>query len=68
MSSETKTVRLVVTFDIEQEVPAEWDNEQILFYFNDSSHCANNLLHAAVGRYCVDEDCACSHTTVGLAP
>ncbi len=71
--SDTKTVKIKVTFDLEQEVPADWDDEQTMFYFNDSSSCSNNLLKAAVARYCGDYDsdayegCACSHTHVEMA-
>lgn len=39
-----KTVRLKVTFEVDYEVPADWDDDMILFHVNESSSCMDNLL------------------------
>ncbi len=42
--TERRKVRLRVTFEVEHEVPADWDDDAILFHANESSFCMDNLL------------------------
>lgn len=39
-----RTVRLKVTFEMDYEVPEDWDDDMILFHVNESSSCSDNLL------------------------
>jgi hypothetical protein len=43
--SELKKVPIRVAFDTEVEVLADWDDQMIMFWLNDSSWCLGNLIH-----------------------
>lgn len=62
MSGPTRTVKLKVTFTLDEEYPADWTDAQVLFHCNESSSCRDNLLarklaqQAAEGYSCCCED------------
>ncbi len=49
MAEATKTVRLLVTFETFEQVPVDWDADQIRFHFEEN-YCVHNLLRHALGR------------------
>ncbi len=59
-----KLVKIRCSFTSVEEVPADWDAEDILFYFNDSSSCMNNRLHLRLKRD--EDDCTCAEGVVEL--
>jgi hypothetical protein len=63
-----RTVVCRISVDLVRIVPEGWDGEMIDFQMNDSSSCADNLLHeidALAGRLGeVNDQCAC-HITGG---
>ena len=54
-SPEKKKVRVKVTFEVDYEVPADWDDDMTLFHLNESCFCTNNLLDIKLQ----DEECTC---------
>jgi hypothetical protein len=42
--SERKKIRLRVTFEVDGIVPEDWDEDMIMFHYNESSYCKDNLL------------------------
>jgi len=58
-----KMVRVQYSFDIEIEVPAFWDKDNVEFHRNDSSWCANNAI-GDIGKFLEridqeDSNCLC---------
>jgi hypothetical protein len=48
-----KTVRILISFEMDREVPEEWDQNQVEFYYNESSHCMGNEIayeHRAIQK------------------
>ena len=39
-----RTVRLRVSFEVEYDVPDDWDDDMVDFHFNESSFCTDTLL------------------------
>lgn len=64
--SERKTVRARMSFEVDWEVPAEWNDEQVLFYFNGSSFCTLNLLEEALRKGDSQEGCTCAYGEITL--
>ena len=63
-----KTVVLTLAVNIVVPVPTNWTDDEVESYFNDSSHCKNDLARA-VGRM-IDRfdkgECLCSRATVAV--
>ena len=60
----TKTVVIKATIECVVEVPASWDPHDVEFKYNESSHCASNLLRG-LGEWAEkDQNCACGSTNV----
>lgn len=55
-----RTVVLAVTVHMVARVPQSWSEEQIVFKFNESSYCLDNLIDDMVERKKNTDDCACS--------
>src|SRR4051812_32268294 len=57
----TRRVRLRYSFEIDVDVPAEWDDDMIAFHrAGGSSWCANNAIHELLRAYPDTEaGCAC---------
>ena len=62
MRKAKRTVRLKVTFEVDYEVPGDWDDDMVLFHVNESSSCMDNLLamrleqSQANGGFCTCSD------------
>lgn len=54
-----RTVRLKVTFEVDYQVPDDWDDDMVLFHVNESSFCTNNLLRDKMAQSDEGGDCAC---------
>lgn len=64
-----KTVRLKVTFEVDYEVPADWDDDLILFHTNESSSCMDNLLARRLEQSeAKDGFCTCSKAEAVIIP
>jgi len=61
-----RTVRLKVSFQVDYEVPADWDDDMVLFHCNESSFCTDNLLHDKLLQSASGGNCACSPYDVEL--
>lgn len=58
-----RRVRVRYSFEIETEVPADWEQDSIEFWLNGSSSCADNRLDELVKHQenrILDGDCLCS--------
>jgi len=51
----SRKVRVKVSFEVDQEVPGDWDDGRVLFWLNESTFCKNNLLRDKLEQ----EECAC---------
>lgn len=51
-----RTIKLKLTTEVVIDVPEYWDESNINFYYNESSHCTDNVLHRLVKRYGLDTD------------
>lgn len=60
-----KKIKVRLSFEIETDVPPDWDEGMIQFFYTDSSHCLGNDLSTLIERVGTDEDgdieCACDH-------
>lgn len=54
-----RKVRLKVTFEVDYQVPDDWDDDMVLFHVNESSFCTNNLLRDKMAQSDAGGDCAC---------
>ena len=59
-----RKLRLKVTFEVEYEAPADWDDARVLFHVNQSSFCTNNLLRDKLEQ----EECACFPYDAEIVP
>lgn len=58
-----RTVVLEMTIKFVKDVPASWTGDTILFFFNDSSHCADNEFDT-IADSTDDEHCLCFRSNV----
>jgi hypothetical protein len=61
-----KRVRVAVTIEYETEVPADWDDSNVEFWLNDSSHCVQTELDVIREYVSRDDGCLCSHATFAV--
>ena len=54
-----KSIRLRVTIEYDTQVPEFWDKEAIEWFYNESTHCANNELGRIADQYNYADDCLC---------
>jgi hypothetical protein len=54
-----KKITLSVTFHVDAMVPEDWDDDMILFHYNESSSCKNNLLRDKLLQEKEDKECSC---------
>ena len=57
-----RTIVVRFSVDIVQSVPAHWDKNQIEFYYNDGTWCADNLRAMLDSIKDKDENCLCPYT------
>ena len=64
-----REVRLKVTFEVDYEVPADWDDDMILFHVNESSSCMDNLLALRLEQSkAKDGFCTCMKAEAVIVP
>lgn len=61
MTDLNKFIKATMTIDVIYEVPEEWDENMINFYFNESSWCADNMLDLLIERS-QNGKCSCDIT------
>lgn len=62
-------MRLKVTFEVDYEVPAEWDDDMTLFHVNESSFCMDNLLSIRLDQSKAhDGFCTCMKAEAVIVP
>jgi hypothetical protein len=62
--SERKKIRLRVTFEVDGMVPEDWDEDMIIFHYNESSSCKDNLLRDKLEQ--TENGCSCWHGDVEI--
>jgi hypothetical protein len=55
---------LRVTFEVDALVPYDWNEKNILHYYNESSFCKDNLLRDKLNQ--VESGCSCWHGDVEI--
>jgi hypothetical protein len=70
MSNAMRKVRLKVTFTMDYECPADWDDDLLLFHVNESSSCMDNLLAMRLEQSKANGGgfCTCSEGEAVLVP
>jgi hypothetical protein len=66
-----KKIRLRVTFEVDALVPYDWNEKNILHYYNESSFCKDNLLRDKLNQVDdhvnqVESGCSCWHGDVEI--
>lgn len=64
--SETKRIVIELHIPMEVEVPADWDEKETLFFYNDSSHCIGNELKTVMARLEEQGECGCMNAMVTI--
>lgn len=68
MSDPTRTVKLKVTFTLDEEYPADWTDEDVLFHCNESSSCRDNLLARKLAQQDTEGySCCCEDQDVEMS-
>jgi hypothetical protein len=58
VSDEKRKVVVAHTYLLEHEVPADWTDEEVEFFYDGSLHCASNEIKTLAGMT-VDGNCCC---------
>lgn len=63
-----RKLRLKVTFEVDYQVPADWDDNMALFHLNESSFCTNTLLVDKLRQSDAGGECACFPYETEIVP